>query len=852
MKKLVIIFLLIITTIILYKCVDEIVVPDLAKPNGNVYLESVPEAAEIILDSVKTDKSTPDSLSNLTAGKHFITLKKADYMDTTITSNIVENQTIFHKIILTEVKHTGSIFVESQPTGAQIFLDSINTGKITPDSIIQIKVGEQKLTLKKAGFLDTTLTLLVQNKMTTSKSVELTPIPAPCNIYIESVPNGAQIFLNNLNTSKITPDTLLGLKAGQYNITLKKTNYRDTTVKVVAISYLTVSKKVILSNTKGSISIESQPSGAEIYLNDSYTFKTTPDSVANLNVGIFKVTLKLNSYGDTTFNVDVFQNTETHRSVVLTKIVEKGDLYIESQPQGASIFVDNSNSGKVTPDTIKDLMSGNHNITLKLAGYSDTTFNVMIIRNQQVSKNITLTKEIKTGSILLESSPAGAQIFISGTNTGKLTPSTIQDLGEGSHQFTLKLTGYKDTTFNAAIIRNQQVSKNITLTEEITTGSILLESSPAGAQIFLSGTNTGKLTPSTIQDLGEGSHQFTLKLTGYKDTTFNAAIIRNQQVSKNITLTEEVTTGSILLESSPAGAQIFLSGTNTGKVTPSTIQDLQAGSYQFTLKLNGYKDTTFSADIIKNQQIEKNVTLTKEITTGSILLESSPSGAQIFLSGTNTGKVTPSAIQDLEEGSHEFTLKLNGYNDTTFNATIIKNQQVEKNITLTKEILTGSIFISSEPNGAHIFINNDDTRKNTPNTFSDLLEGYYSFTLKLNFYKDTTLNIHVIKQQLTSKNIILTESSPVKINKLSGSTSLLSTHFIFSFNQDVYLAKVEVFEPNDGGNNTFNFNKNVKSNHSTDIYYLKAVNGKWRLVFYGTKTKDNKTDFVITEEINVP
>ena len=194
---------------------------------------------------------------------------------------------------------------------------------------------------------------------------------------------------------------------------------------------------------------------------------------------------------------------------------------------------------------------------------------------------------------------------------------------------------------------------------------------------------------------------------------------------------------------------------------------MEQGSHQFTLKLDSYKDTTFNVTVIKNQQVEENVTLTKEVTTGSVLLKSNPGGAQIFLSGTNTGKVTPSTIQDLEEGSHQFSLKLNGYNDTTFNATIIKNQQVEKNITLTQEILTGSIFISSEPNGADIFINNDDTRKNTPNTFSDLSEGYYSFTLKFHFYKDTTFNIHVIRRQLTSKNIILTESSPVKINMLS-------------------------------------------------------------------------------------
>ena len=230
-------------------------------------------------------------------------------------------------------------------------------------------------------------------------------------------------------------------------------------------------------------------------------------------------------------------------------------------------------------------------------------------------------------------------------------------------------------------------------------------------------------------------------------------------------------------------------------------------------------------------------------------MQSEPSGAQIFLSGTNTNKQTPSTIENLEEGSHQFTLKLDGYKDTTFNVTIIRKQQVNKYVLLTKEILTGSLFISSEPGGAEIFLNDNNTGKTTPNTFEELLEGSYSITLKLNFYRDTTLNIEVVRQQLTSKNIILTESSPVKIDLLTTRLYLSQTRFTFSFDQDVLLNKVEIFEPNDGGSNVFNYNnKNIKKGSSTVIYYPKAVRGTWKLVFYGTKAKDNKTDFVIESE----
>ncbi len=565
-------------------------------------------------------------------------------------------------------------------------------------------------------------------------------------------------------------------------------------------------------------------------------------------------TLKLNGYRDTTFDVTIIKDQQVNENITLTgTAVSTGSVLLQSSPSGAQIFLEGTNTSKLTPSTIQNLNEGVHQFTLKLNGYRDTTFNVTIIKDQQINKNITLTKTVSTGSVLLESSPSGAQIFLEGTNTSKLTPSTIQNLNEGVHQFTLKLNGYRDTTFNVTIIKDQQVNKNITLSRIVTTGSVLLESSPSGAQIFLLGTNTNKLTPSTIQNLEEGTYQITLKLESYKDTTFNVTIIRNQQVNKNITLTNEITTGSVLLESTPSGAQIFLAGTNTNKLTPSTIQNLEEGVHQFTLKLNGYNDTTFSVTIIRNQQVNKNITLTKEITTGSVLLESTPSGAQIFLSGNNTNKLTPSTIQDLEEGNYQFTLKLDNYKDTTFNVTIIRKQQVHKSVVLTQEILTGSLFISSEPSGASIYLNNNNTGKTTPNTFYELMEGSYSIKLKLEFYRDTTFNAQVARQQLTSKNVILTDASPVKIDLLQVRVYVLQIRFTFSFDQDVLLDKVEIFEPNGGGSNVFNFNnKNVKKGSSTDIYYPKVVHGTWKLVFYGKKAKDNKTDFIIEEMKDVP
>jgi hypothetical protein len=58
--------------------------------------------------------------------------------------------------------------------------------------------------------------------------------------------------------------------------------------------------------------------------------------------------------------------------------------------------------------------------------------------------------------------------------------------------------------------------------------------------------------------------------------------------------------GSIFVSSTPTGAQIWVNGSNTGKITPDTVKNLDSGFVNITLKLTNYKDTTFSREILPN------------------------------------------------------------------------------------------------------------------------------------------------------------------------------------------------------------------------------------------------------------
>lgn len=203
------------------------------------------------------------------------------------------------------------------------------------------------------------------------------------------------------------------------------------------------------------------------------------------------------------------------------------------------------------------------------------------------------------GSIFVDSSPESAQIWLNGENTSLVTPNTIKDLTPGSYFVTLKVQNYNDTTFSVNVEENKLTSVSITLRSSY--GSIYVSSNPDGAEIWLDGISTSKLTPGTISGLLAGEYSVTLKLQNYIDTTFNVQVNAGQQTSKNIILKPLATLGNIYISSVPAGAQIWVEGVNTIQVTPDTVNNIEEGIWSVTLRLQDYKDTTFSVSVTAGQ-----------------------------------------------------------------------------------------------------------------------------------------------------------------------------------------------------------------------------------------------------------
>jgi len=82
-----------------------------------------------------------------------------------------------------------------------------------------------------------------------------------------------------------------------------------------------------------------------------------------------------------------FMASCTDSTTNTTPVDETGSFYVRSIPAGASIYIDGVDQKKATPDTIKGLSTGPHNITLKLTGYYDSTFVVTVVANTVITTN---------------------------------------------------------------------------------------------------------------------------------------------------------------------------------------------------------------------------------------------------------------------------------------------------------------------------------------------------------------------------------------------------------------------------------------------------------------------------------
>jgi len=155
-------------------------------------------------------------------------------------------------------------------------------------------------------------------------------------------------------------------------------------------------------------------------------------------------------------------------------------------------------------------------------------------------------------------------------------------------------------------------------------GNITVSSVPAGATILVDGISTGTTTPAIIESVSSGSHYVLLRLTGYQDYTQNVIITDNATSTVSVTLiateatTQQITNGSIKVESNPSNAAVFLNTEYQGK-TPLTLYNITHGTYRVLVQKIGYLDWSDRISVTSGTRTDVYATLQVEATDTTIV-----------------------------------------------------------------------------------------------------------------------------------------------------------------------------------------------------------------------------------------
>lgn len=210
-----------------------------------------------------------------------------------------------------------------------------------------------------------------------------------------------------------------------------------------------------------------------------------------------------------------------------------GQMSIDSTPQGAQFQIDGkSDPSWITPFTLSNLDPGQHNVTVSKAGYSSDTRAVEVTSGAKAFVVTHLNQLMAT--LAVNSTPPGANVYIDGKDTGKLTPAQVS-VDKGQHVVLVRKDGYIDETTSAQFVLAQITSFSPTLralgnVDAIKTvgkmnrlfggkaaqglGTVSVKTQPKGAQVAVNQHVLDRMSPVDFT-LDPGNYVIDITLTGY-------------------------------------------------------------------------------------------------------------------------------------------------------------------------------------------------------------------------------------------------------------------------------------------------------------------------------------------------
>lgn len=306
-----------------------------------------------------------------------------------------------------------------------------------------------------------------------------------------------------------------------------------------------------------------------------------------------------------------------------------GFLIINSEPQGAEVWLNNESTGEVTPFRRKLAIGDEVPYRLSLPLYHDEAGMVTV---DQPRKELQFALRPAFGSVTVTSTPSGALVFLDEKQVGQ-TPMTLDRIASGSHSLRLQAPQYAVERRNVSVADGQTANVAVTLAARFAEITV---QAPQGAVVTVDGDRKGSGTLSWRQS--EGLCDIVVSMAGHRDARRQLEVVAGR--AQTVQLTPQPIYGSASVDSDLMDAEIWIDGKQYG-VTPNVVERLLVGSHTLVLKKSGY------ADLQQQFSVEegKEASLSVKLPAGrSVQFTSEKPGMQIIVDGKKLGTTPLTAV----------------------------------------------------------------------------------------------------------------------------------------------------------------------------------------------------------------
>ena len=333
--------------------------------------------------------------------------------------------------------------VTSQPSGATVRVDHADRG-VTPLTLTDLAPGPHLLQLVKTNYRDAFDTVVLEVGISRAATFTLEPVTGI--LLITTDPPGCEIAQKGISLGT-TPLLVTSLESGTHRLTVASPGYQTKEIEVTLDGRTPLKQEVVLMSDSGTISLTSDPVGAEVLVN-GISRGHPPCRIDRIPGGTVSISVKADGFQPHRREVSLAAGEIQNVDVKLIPL--PGTLRIVSIPESGRVYINDEFRGE-TPFDLTNVPPGTYRARVDKGGYAPIARDITLEKGASITEEFRLAKI--TGRLEIITAPSGSTVLIDGKKVGiTITrgtdattvsdPFAVEEILEGVHQIEIFRKGF--------------------------------------------------------------------------------------------------------------------------------------------------------------------------------------------------------------------------------------------------------------------------------------------------------------------------------------------------------------------------------------------------------------------------